>query len=259
MPVMLTNPKDTPTTLTTVTGELFINSTWEKATNVEIGLEDGSGRLYYDNILPLQIKARAAHKITISINKKVIGEPPAVRGRKHKSLPDPLKIRATLKDVTDKTVTIIYELSNPVLDLPTAKNISSALDKKKSNLLFFLYVDNMETEERIYSSIIYENGEEYFLKLSNAVGSTRSIGESTLRNLAYAARKAQKEEMICSDICESSSSRIINYYGLVDIKGTKPILYGIKVEIKVGDSYATDSFLLYPAIGKAKAEIAASK
>jgi len=256
MPVMLTNPKDTPTTLTTVTGEFFINSTWEKANSVEIGLEDGSGRLYYDNVLPLQIKARGAHKITVSINKKIIGDPPAIRGRKHKSLPDPLKIRATLKDVTDKTVTIIYELSNPILDLPTAKTISSALDKKKASLLFFLCVDNIETEERNYSTIVYENGEEYFLKLSSGGGSSRSMGESTLKNLAYAARKAQTEEIICTDFCESSGSRIINYYGLVDLKGTRPILYGFKVEIKVGSSFAIDSFLLYPAIDKAKAEIA---
>jgi len=193
MPVMITNPKDVATTLTSVDGEFFINNTWEKATNVEVGVES-YGNVYYDNNIPLPINDKSAVSVVLSINKNVIGDPPTVEGRKHKSLPDPLKIRAILKDVNDKTVTVTYELVNPALRLISPLTITSGLDPNKSRLLFFLYVDNIDTEERHYTTITYEHEEEYFLKISSSSGSSNLMGETQLRNLAYAAKKHKQKK-----------------------------------------------------------------
>jgi len=258
MPVMITNPKDSPTTLTSLEGEFFINNTWEKATSTLVGIEY-YGNVNYDNNIPLPIEAKSAVSVILFICKNIIGDPPVIDGRKHKSLPDPLKIRATLKDVNDKTVTLTYELVNPALRLVTPLTISSGLDQNKSRLLFFLHVDDVNNEERHYVAIFYEHEEEYFLKISTNNSSSYTMGERQLRKLAYDAKRAQKEEILYEDISIITDSRVIKIYGLVDLKGTKPILWGIKCEIKIGNSSATGAFLLYTAIDKAKADITAKK
>ena len=158
------------------------------------------------------------------------------RARAHKSLPQPLKLKIILTDnQQSKTCSLVVEQINDPLELMTQEAFLNDKQDKINELITFVYADDCEYEERIYTAI-YIDKEQNRLVIGD--NSCAFMDKTQIRTAQFNAKKERKtEEPI--EFIDTPEKRAI---ALFDPKTF--LLYAIRIELTTSTSNTVETVLL---------------
>jgi hypothetical protein len=122
-----------------------------------------------------------------------LGKDNEARSRVHKTLPQPLKLKIVITDNFDKKCSLVVEQLNEPLVLTTRESFLKSNQTSINELLAFVYADDCETDERIYS-VIYLN-KENGLVITNPGLYAITYQRKILRTLEFNAKKNKTTEV----------------------------------------------------------------
>jgi hypothetical protein len=122
-----------------------------------------------------------------------LGKDNETRSRVHKTLPQPLKLKIVITDNFDKKCSLIVEQLNEPLVFTTRESFLNGNQSSINELLAFVYADDCEADERIYS-VIYLN-KENGLVIKNPTLYTITYQRKILRTLEFNAKKNKTTEV----------------------------------------------------------------
>lgn len=156
------------------------------------------------------------------------------RARAHKSLPQPLKLKIICTDNQSKTCSLMVEQINEPLELMTKEAFVNT--GKEKELIGFVYADDCEYEERIYT-VIYMDKQQNRLVIGDS-GYRAFMGKEQIRTAQFNAKKLGKTEEPIEFIDTSEKKAIL----LFDPKTF--LLYAIRIELTTTTSKTVETIPL---------------
>jgi len=202
----------------------------------------GVRRRYWDyswyNENKFKLEPKSQFDVAIRAVIAVKADTYTARRRAHKSLPQPLRFRATLEDIDGGKSTIEFDQYNVELNVATKEEKEKETNYKKN--IFWIHCDDPELEGRSWAMAgITTDQKNFELKFD---GKSYYISASTATKIAYKAVKEKKAEYPMEDLPKPHAKWGINVFYLVDL--AKQITYGMKVELTTLTSKAVGSFIL---------------
>lgn len=233
--LQVTNPSDQRVAVTDILGfYMDKEGEWVACDEVLLGFELFHGSYQWDQKPNFNINQRSTGNVTISLGIKVQGNAPsdhAGASRAHYALPQPLHLKAVLKDHQGKSVAIRFEQGNPALNLPNEEKRTKDWAKDGA-MLGYCFVDNVDKRERYDAALFYNSQGILNFRYSNQNHYLRG-------KLNVAVVKAKLEgagEYYLEDLSKESSHVTEKVWALIDVE--KQLAYGMKVELKTATSTA---------------------
>jgi len=239
----LTNTTDNPKNILKVSAAYQNGEQWVKPNSCAIGHKHGFYHYAWDwNNTYVGIAPHHPERLAVLVG-ITVKAPQCNRNRKaHYSLPDPLVIRITFEDDQGNSETITVQYLNQPQDLPT-------FEKKKDDdkLIYFLPVDDVETETRHYFSIdkVTED-EDTRLELKSTCNSTSHyLYKWGFQRIAFKAINEGKSEVPLDDVKFDSNGLLLNVYALVDL--ARRVVYALKIDFKTNTG-SVEGYFPIPAL-----------
>ncbi|XP_065920812.1 uncharacterized protein [Dysidea avara] len=216
---------------------------WAKCDDAWIGVESYRNYRFLDTP-NFNIESAKTGTLAVRLNIKIPGTPPSEGKpgwRAHKSLPQPLHLKAVFTDQKDRKASIRFEFGNPPIDVSTREKRESSW--AKGGLYSYCFADNVENFQRSDAAIFFQSdGILCYQPAIEGVGvSTHYIG-SKMGEFVYRAKKAGKAEVEIENYAKMKEGTELRAYALVDLENE--IAYGFKMTIKTPTSFASTHCLL---------------
>eukprot|EP00824_Muranothrix_gubernata_P013507 TRINITY_DN28144_c0_g1_i1.p1 TRINITY_DN28144_c0_g1~~TRINITY_DN28144_c0_g1_i1.p1 ORF type:complete len:542 (-),score=126.86 TRINITY_DN28144_c0_g1_i1:169-1686(-) len=204
------------------------------------------GNFNYDWFNAGNFNLKAGKSVNLAIRAELViegrsGMDNQRRARAHRSLPQPLRLRATLEDSKGRTVSIICEYVNDPLGLPTKESCQKRLDVTLDG---FICCDDTEYDDRLWMGL-YRNAKDKVHVLRFQSQYFR-MGENDWKAIAFKAKQAGTAVFEMSDMTSWSegSRNKQRVKALVDLG--KEFVFGVQVELQTFTGSSTESFHLLP-------------
>jgi phage anti-repressor protein len=149
------------------------------------------------------------------------------RNRIHKSLPQPLKLKIVVTDNFDRQSSLIVEQLNKPLELTTRESFLKTNQSSINELLALVYVDDFESDGRIYMAI-YLN-KDNALVIKNPGSYSVTYQRTNLRKMEYNAKQNKTTEVHLKQIYYKNNAEEAKGIALYDPESY--MLYAIRFEL----------------------------
>jgi len=244
-----TNPDD-DVNITESKVQWFVKDQWSDAAEVYIGSRTGTWNHDWNwkggskFVVPGNDVVKISLRASFKMNAKEIACSDRTR-RTHKSLPQPMKLKAILTTADNKTKTIEFEqINTEPLDLPTLESRRAVNAKENKEIVKFWTIDDLESDERVYLEILAKqesNGYEY-VPVGMPDNKGKYVYNSDINPLVHAAKQTKPEEVPFPDLGYDNKGIKITTSILVDWTIEKA--YALKFTAQSRTSSFTDYYLL---------------
>ncbi|XP_065919557.1 uncharacterized protein [Dysidea avara] len=246
--LIVTNSGDGDLAITNVEGYYCTGNDgtgdWVKCDDAWIGVESYRDYRFLDTP-NFNIESAKTGTLAVRLNIKIPGTPPSSgpsARRAHKSLPQPLHLKAVFTDQKDRKASIRFEFGNSPLDISTREMRESSW--AKGGLYSYCFADNVENSQRSDAAIYFQSNDGIlcYRPAIEGVGSNIYYIGSKMGEFAYQAKQAGKEEFEIEDFAKTKEGTELRAYALVDLENE--IAYGFKMMIKTPTSLTSTHCLL---------------
>ncbi|XP_065883713.1 uncharacterized protein [Dysidea avara] len=216
---------------------------WVKCDGVKIGVKAGD-QYHFDDTPNFSLESARTITKVMQLSIKISGTQPSpgeASWRAHRSLPQPLHLKAVFTDHKGRKASIRFEFGNPPITVDTGGLSWHGND----TLLAYCFADDVDALARKQAALYYggRDGYLWFLSAIQCSYAIRGYGiDSAAKKCVHKAKEAGKQECELEDFSQTSDGTELKAYVLVDLDNE--IAYGFKMMIKTPTSLAITHCLL---------------
>ena len=186
-----------------------------------------------DSVINIEPDKLVSFTIKGSVRTK--GEPGRdnqARCRVHKSLPQPFKLKIVVTDNFERQCSLIIEQLNKPIELPTSESFLKDNSSRIKELLGFVYVDDLETDGRIFLAMYLDRENALVIRNSNSYSAI--YNRKTIRTMEYTAKQNKTPEVHLEQIHYKTDSEECKTIALYDPESY--LLYAVRFELSTKTS-----------------------
>jgi hypothetical protein len=172
---------------------------------------------------------------TIKGNIRTKGEPgrdSQARSRVHRSLPQPFKLKIVVTDNFERQCSLIVEQLNKPIELVNRESFLKDYSSTIKELLAFVYVDDTETDGRIFIAMYLDTDNALVIRTPNSYSTIYS--RTAIRTMEYTAKQNKTPEVHLEQIYYKTDSEEGKIIALHDPESY--MLYAIRFELSTKTS-----------------------